>query len=56
LQRAAAKLPGGRTSPREAGTFAVSAVLTAVGAATAVLLREEGRGERINLLDLQAGQ
>jgi EmrB/QacA subfamily drug resistance transporter len=36
--------------------FVVSAVLTAVSAATAAaLLREEGRGERVNLIELQAG-
>lgn len=37
--------------------FAVSAALTAVAAATAAtLLRDEGRGQRISLLELQAGQ
>jgi EmrB/QacA subfamily drug resistance transporter len=37
--------------------FAVSAVLTAVAAATsATLLREEGRGQRVNLVELQAGR
>jgi MFS family permease len=37
--------------------FAVSAVLTAVSTVTAaVLLRDEGRGQRINLIELQAGQ
>jgi MFS family permease len=37
--------------------FVVSAVLTAVSVVTAAaLLREEGRGERLNLIELQAGQ
>jgi EmrB/QacA subfamily drug resistance transporter len=37
--------------------FAVSVALMAVGAVTAVaLLREEGRGEQINLIELQAGE
>jgi MFS family permease len=36
--------------------FVVSAVLTAVAAVTsAALLREEGRGQRLNLVELQAG-
>jgi hypothetical protein len=36
--------------------FAAAAVLTAVSAAlAAVLLRDDGRGQRINLADLQAG-
>ncbi|HEX8007295.1 MAG TPA: MFS transporter [Trebonia sp.] len=37
--------------------FAVSVALMAVGVITAVaLLREEGRGERINLVELRAGE
>jgi MFS family permease len=37
--------------------FAVSAALVAVTIVTAaVLLREEGRGERVNLVELQAGR
>jgi predicted MFS family arabinose efflux permease len=37
--------------------FAVSAVLLTLGAVTATtLLREEGRGQRVNLVELQAGQ
>jgi EmrB/QacA subfamily drug resistance transporter len=37
--------------------FTISVVLMAVGVVTAVaLLREEGRGERINLVELQAGE
>jgi EmrB/QacA subfamily drug resistance transporter len=48
--------PAALTAGFHAG-FAVSAVLTAVAAATAaVALREGGRGQRINLLELQAGR
>jgi EmrB/QacA subfamily drug resistance transporter len=48
--------PAALTAGFHAG-FAASAVLTAVGAATAaVLLRDEGRGQRINVLELQAGR
>ncbi len=37
--------------------FAVSAALVAVTIVTAaVLLRDDGRGQRVNLVELQAGQ
>jgi EmrB/QacA subfamily drug resistance transporter len=48
--------PAALTAGFHAG-FAAAAVLTAIGAATAaVLLRDEGRGQRINILELQAGR
>jgi MFS family permease len=48
-------VPAALTGGFHAG-FAVSAVLLAVGIVTAaVLLREDGRGERVNLIELQAG-
>jgi hypothetical protein len=47
--------PAALTSGFHAG-FAVSAALVIAGlAAAAVLLREDGRGERLNLIELQAG-
>jgi EmrB/QacA subfamily drug resistance transporter len=47
--------PDALTSGFHAG-FAVSAALVIAGlAAAAVLLREDGRGERLNLIELQAG-
>lgn len=47
--------PDALTSGFHAG-FAVSAALVITGlAAAAVLLREDGRGERLNLIELQAG-
>lgn len=49
-------VPAALTAGFHAG-FVVAAALTAVGVATAaVLLRDDGRGRRINLIELQAGR
>jgi hypothetical protein len=48
--------PAALTAGFRAG-FAVGAALAVAGAATAaVLLRDEGRGERSNLIELQASR
>jgi Na+/melibiose symporter-like transporter len=53
--RAAGPAPAALTAGFRAG-FAVSAALLGLAAVTAlVLLRGEGRGQRVNLVDLQAG-
>jgi len=53
--RLGAELPDALTAGFRAG-FTVSAALTGLAALTALaLLRGDGRGQRVNLVELQAG-
>jgi hypothetical protein len=54
LFRLRARRPVALTAGFHSG-FLVSAVLVALSVAAALLLRDEGRGQRVNLIESQAG-